>query len=857
MEIAEIKKRLSIKDLLYHYGLVSDTQHRLCCPFHDDKTPSMQVYYKTNTVYCFSGNCKTHGHSLDVIDFIMHKEGLSKHASLKKAVLLLGGVPQGGTAMGSTTTNDTLIEQFKASELSVRACKGIDYLVNRGLDWQILRDKAGLRLGYNADRAKQMKNCLLFPLRHSSGEIVSLYGRSIFDIDGKKHYYSKDRKGLFPFYPSPQTQHLVLTESIIDACTLLQYTDWAVLALYGTNGLTAEHQEAIKGLSFLEEITLFFDGDEAGRKAITTVASQLKNATNASISQVQTPDNEDVNSLIQSHEPSILSHLIENRTAFFFSTEKDIITNQNPIETAIKSQNTPSGGVPLSDTPLKIISAELLIYEIDGLKISILGGVKLTGLDKLRATLKMEQNGFTMPLRHSLDLYNALQLDALQHKMQEHFTMESKGANALIEGLISSLERHRQERMQAIQPQKVERHQLSEAEKYEALQYLKAPNLLLRTAQSIAESGIVGEETNAMIAFLIYTSRKRENPLHLVCLGASGTGKTYLQEKVGELMPSEEKMEITTLSENAFYYFGREELKHKLILIEDLDGATDVLYPLRELQSKRKIAKTVTLKDSKGNLKTVTLTVEGPVSVSGCTTREKLYEDNANRSILIETDLSQAQDSRIMDYQRKLSAGLINKAQEHTIKALLQNVQRILKPVVVRNSYAPFINLPEVVFKPRRTIGLLLSFIETITFYHQYQLPTKSDPQTGELYIETQPEHIESAFELLKEVLFRKSDELTGASRSFLEKLKKYLKQDQTNNFTAKEVRKVLKLNPSNLKRYLIELERYGYLKGKGNRYKGYEYSITDMSEYENLTKSIQADLQAIIQKVKQSAVQK
>jgi hypothetical protein len=532
-----------------------------------------------------------------------------------------------------------------------------------------------------------------------------------------------------------------------------------------------------------------------------------------------------------------------------------------PPQTSINLSN------PLGDTSLKIISAELLIYEVNSLKISILGGVKLTGLDKLRATLKMEQvggtpQGFNMPsggvpLRHSLDLYNALQLDALQQKMQEHFTMENKRVNALIEGLISSLERHRQERMQAIQPQKVERHQLSEAEKYEALQYLKAPNLLLRTAQSIAESGIVGEETNAMIAFLIYTSRKRENPLHLVCLGASGTGKTYLQEKVGELMPSEEKMEITTLSENAFYYFGREELKHKLILIEDLDGATDVLYPLRELQSKRKIAKTVTLKDSKGNLKTVTLTVEGPVSVSGCTTREKLYEDNANRSILIETDLSQAQDRRIMDYQRKLSAGLINKAQEHIIKALLQNVQRILKPVIVRNPYAPFINLPEVVFKPRRTIGLLLSFIETITFYHQYQLPTKSDPQTGELYIETQPEHIESAFELLKEVLFRKSDELTGASRSFLEKLKKYLKQDQTNSFTAKEVRKVLKLNPSNLKRYLIELERYGYLKGKGNRYKGYEYSITDMSEYENLTKSIQADLQAIIQKVKQSAVQK
>jgi len=136
-----------------------------------------------------------------------------------------------------------------------------------------------------------------------------------------------------------------------------------------------------------------------------------------------------------------------------------------------------------------------------------------------------------------------------------------------------------------------------------------------------------------------------------MCLGASGTGKTWLQEKVSELMPEADKLEITSLSSNAFYYFGREELKHKLLLIEDLDGAESVLYPLRELQSKRKISKTVTLKDNKGNLKTVTLNLEGPVCVSGCTTREQLYEDNANRCILLYMDNSIEQDKKIMEYK--------------------------------------------------------------------------------------------------------------------------------------------------------------------------------------------------------------
>jgi len=85
MEISEIKTRLSITEVLGHYGLKADKNARLRCPFHEDKTPSMQVYEKTGTVYCFSANCKTHGRSMDVIEFILHKEGINKHEAIKKA----------------------------------------------------------------------------------------------------------------------------------------------------------------------------------------------------------------------------------------------------------------------------------------------------------------------------------------------------------------------------------------------------------------------------------------------------------------------------------------------------------------------------------------------------------------------------------------------------------------------------------------------------------------------------------------------------------------------------------------------------------------------------------------------------
>ena len=93
MEIAQIKQKLTLNQVLTHYNLTPDRNSRLHCPFHTDKTPSLQLYPKTNTAYCFSTNCPTHGHSLDVIDFILHKEKCNKHSAILKAKSLLGEVP--------------------------------------------------------------------------------------------------------------------------------------------------------------------------------------------------------------------------------------------------------------------------------------------------------------------------------------------------------------------------------------------------------------------------------------------------------------------------------------------------------------------------------------------------------------------------------------------------------------------------------------------------------------------------------------------------------------------------------------------------------------------------------------------
>jgi len=86
-------------------------------------------------------------------------------------------------------------------------------------------------------------------------------------------------------------------------------TKYKVLALYGTNGLTTEHQQAIKELAELEEVILFLNGDDAGKKAVEKYGSMLKSEyPQIKISKVEVPENEDVNSLLQGHSPEILIH---------------------------------------------------------------------------------------------------------------------------------------------------------------------------------------------------------------------------------------------------------------------------------------------------------------------------------------------------------------------------------------------------------------------------------------------------------------------------------------------------------------------------------------------------------------------
>lgn len=489
------------------------------------------------------------------------------------------------------------------------------------------------------------------------------------------------------------------------------------------------------------------------------------------------------------------------------------------------------------------------IYQTKYLTINILGGIRFNNLEALRVTLGMQKAGSLHTIRQSVDLYNDTTVEKLTRKIAERIEVGTTIIRQALDELTTALENYRLEYLEeSAKTYEKQIKTLTEKEIKEARTFLENPNLITNTQETIGISGVIGEEVNRLLMYLIFTSRKTNNPLHCISLGSSGAGKTHLQSKVGELIPEEDKIEMTVLSANAFYYFNRTELRGKLILIEDLDGAESVLYPLRELQSKKKITKTVVHKDRNGTTKTIHLTVEGPVSVSGCTTQESIYEDNSNRSFLLYIDESEQQDEKIMNYQRRISAGSINQEAEIKSQYLLQNCQRLLKTITIKNRYAEYLSLPPSVFKPRRTNAHYLQFIEVITFYKQYQKEHKTDEDTGEEYIETDIEDIREANELIKEVLLRKSDSISGACRNHLESVKAYLKTSNQILFTNAEVRRHLRVKETTLRRYNAQLESENYIKKvKNKNTKSYCFEITDPKEYISLKDQIDKALKDCI----------
>ncbi len=220
---------------------------------------------------------------------------------------------------------------------------------------------------------------------------------------------------------------------------------------------------------------------------------------------------------------------------------------------------------------------------------------------------------------------------------------------------------------------------------------------------------------------------------------------------------------------------------------------------------------------------------------------------------MIHLNHSHAQDIAIMQYQKMCKAGQIKAEEVQNAQHQLECIIASLQNVSIINPFATLIELPEDIAHPRKSLLLLLNFIEVITFFFQYQREQTADKATGEVLIQTAPEDIELAFNLLKNSLFRRADELSTTARGFYNWLTNFLEQAKTAQFTALDIRKAKAIHPRTLNRYLQELRTYSYIKVTGgNKHReGYIYKLTEFGNQSDVQNRIEKALQDNLGKIK------
>ena len=103
----------------------------------------------------------------------------------------------------------------------------------------------------------------------------------------------------------------------------------------------------------------------------------------------------------------------------------------------------------------------------------------------------------------------------------------------------------------------------------------------------------------------------------------------------------------------------------------------------------------------------------------------------------------------------------------------------------------------------------------------------------------------------MKNILLKKSDELGYATRKYFEQLKNYLQEQKQKTFVNSAIRKVFREHPSKQKRFMIELQQYGFIrKTDGDKKKGFVYEVVSTEEYSRLQESINTALDDVLKKL-------
>ena len=474
------------------------------------------------------------------------------------------------------------------------------------------------------------------------------------------------------------------------------------------------------------------DGDDPGKNASVRLQEKLRRF---SVEIKTPPDNHDPNSYLQTFGAEQLAAFIRDENKTFSLTAENI-------------RPEPDGFT---------VRFGLRKYRIMGLE---------KGSRKLKATVRLEHGGKLHV--DTLDFYSARARKNLAQDICRVFNESPDTIYADITKLMLECENAPDRELKDL-PE--ESPQMTETDRNEAEAFGRSPDLVEKILSDFQACGLIGEDANKLLGYIAMTSRKRKEPLSVQILSSSGAGKTALQDAIVRFCPSEDLVKLTSLSGKALFYKEQTSLKHKVLALEEDDGAEDASYAIRSLISSGVLTNETTIKDlSTGKLTTMENRVEGPTAVFYTTTNPDVDPETKSRFFVTGIDESREQTRKILAFQREkhVQDEIEEQVKVETIIRKHQNFQRLLQPLGVKNPYSSRLAYGDDRLQGRRDQPKYLNLIKSVAFLRQMQKEIKSTRSNGNPHIEVEPEDIRIANQLTNEILGRSLDELSRPGRDLL-----------------------------------------------------------------------------------------
>jgi hypothetical protein len=494
---------------------------------------------------------------------------------------------------------------------------------------------------------------------------------------------------------------------------------------------------------------------------------------------------------------------------------------ESPIQTGVDAA-TPIKPKPLADNVKTVKKGHDIEMTIGNRSYRIRGLAKNQTFDVMKVNLRvMTDNWYHVD---NLDLYNARHRTTFINTAADELQLKADILKKDLGKVLLKLEDLQDEQINKTLEPKKQEIKLTEKEREEALALLKDPHLFDRINSDFAKCGYVGEQNNRLLGYLAATSRKLDEPLAIIVQSATAAGKTALMKTILNFMPAEERVQYSAVTGQSLFYMTETNLKHKILAIVEEEGAENAGYALKLLQSEGELTIASTGRDSSGEFVTKEYHVQGPVMVFLTTTNIEIDEELLNRCIVLVVDEDRAQTRAIHDQQRmnETLEGQLMKTGRQDIIKLHQNAQRLLKPIIIANNFAPRLTFPDHCTRTRRDHMKYLVLIRTSAFIHQYQRPIKTAMKDGRphRYIEVTLDDVDLANRLANDVLGRSLDELPPQTRKLLllidEMVTKACKEQATERcdyrFTRRMIREYTGWGNTQLKAHLKRLEDMEYL---------------------------------------------